>query len=206
MNNHSDSHRGRGRHRHRRRMFHTFENDGAKLGPRLSYLTMLMRRSDTTGPQGTHGRPGGLRGQGRVLHVLGIRSPMSQKELAYVLGIRSQSLAELVGKLEAADLVSRRPDPKDGRTHLVELTDAGRSSVETQGKNAPVNPFETLSDEESEQLALILDKAIDHMESSLPGGPDPRMLRFKEMTFAPSAFEQPTDQPDSGPHPNRPAM
>jgi DNA-binding MarR family transcriptional regulator len=39
--------------------------------------------------------------------------------------MRPQSMAQNVRDLEAAGLVSRRPDPDDGRRVLVELTPAG---------------------------------------------------------------------------------
>jgi len=40
--------------------------------------------------------------------------------------MRPQSMAQTVHDLEAAALVSRRPDPDDRRRQLVELTRAGR--------------------------------------------------------------------------------
>ncbi len=39
--------------------------------------------------------------------------------------MRPQSMAEIVHDLEAEGLVSRRPDPTDGRRVVIELTDAG---------------------------------------------------------------------------------
>jgi DNA-binding MarR family transcriptional regulator len=43
--------------------------------------------------------------------------------------MRPQSMAQTVRDLEAAGLVSRRPDPDDGRRALVELTALGRERV-----------------------------------------------------------------------------
>jgi DNA-binding MarR family transcriptional regulator len=39
-------------------------------------------------------------------------------------------MAQTVGELEADGLVKRRPDPDDGRRALVELTPAGRGTLE----------------------------------------------------------------------------
>lgn len=192
MYNHSEmGHRGRRRRRHRGSQ--VFQNDEFGLSPRLSYLTMLMRRSDAGRGHGRGSHAGGFRGQGRALHVLGMRSPISQKELAYVLGIRSQSLAELITKLEAAGMVTRGPDPDDRRTHLLELTAAGREAVEAQKQEVQVDPFETLSDEEKTELGRLLDRVIAQMEESLPGGPDPRMQRFKELAFQTGPLDEASD-------------
>jgi DNA-binding MarR family transcriptional regulator len=43
--------------------------------------------------------------------------------------VRPQSMAATVASLEAAGLVSRRPDPADGRRVVLEMTDAGRAAI-----------------------------------------------------------------------------
>lgn len=50
---------------------------------------------------------GGSHGRGRVMRLLSLHVPISQKELAYLFGIRSQSLAEHIAKLEELGLVER---------------------------------------------------------------------------------------------------
>jgi DNA-binding MarR family transcriptional regulator len=45
--------------------------------------------------------------------------------------MRPQSMAQTVHDLETAGLVSRRPDPDDGRRAIVELTAAGLEALET---------------------------------------------------------------------------
>jgi len=50
----------------------------------------------------------------------------SVSELAAAERMRQQSMAQTVRDLEADGLVSRRPDPDDGRRAFVELTAAGR--------------------------------------------------------------------------------
>lgn len=49
------------------------------------------------------------RGQGRVLTVLQNTDNISTKDLAYVMGIRQQSLNELLKKLEKKGYVVRKP-------------------------------------------------------------------------------------------------
>jgi DNA-binding MarR family transcriptional regulator len=64
-------------------------------------------------------------GQLAVLGRLDREGPASTSDLAAAERMRPQSMAQTVRELEAAGLVSRRPDPHDGRRLLVELTAAG---------------------------------------------------------------------------------
>jgi DNA-binding MarR family transcriptional regulator len=66
---------------------------------------------------------------GSVLGRLDRDGPQSVSDLAHAERIRPQSMAQTVGDLEQAGLVSRRPDPDDGRRALVELTATGRETV-----------------------------------------------------------------------------
>jgi DNA-binding MarR family transcriptional regulator len=62
---------------------------------------------------------------GAVLGRLDREGPRSVSELATAERVRPQSMAQTVGELEADGLVTRRPDPGDGRRALVELTAEG---------------------------------------------------------------------------------
>src|SRR4029079_1919132 len=64
-------------------------------------------------------------GQMAVLGRLDREGPASTSALAAAERMRPQSMAQTVRDLESAGLVSRRPDPDDGRRALVELTPAG---------------------------------------------------------------------------------
>jgi DNA-binding MarR family transcriptional regulator len=69
-----------------------------------------------------------------VMAVLGLlrrEGPSSVSDLAAVQRMRPQSMAQTVKELEASGLVTRRPDPADGRRAFVELTEAGRDAVDT---------------------------------------------------------------------------
>ena len=68
-----------------------------------------------------------------VLTVLGRLErggPASISELAAAERMRPQSMAQTVHELETAGLVSRRPDPQDGRRAFVELTATGMAKLE----------------------------------------------------------------------------
>ncbi len=63
---------------------------------------------------------------GTVLGRLDREGAQSVSDLAAAERVRPQSMAQTVGDLEAAGLVSREPDPRDGRRALVDLTAEGR--------------------------------------------------------------------------------
>ena len=50
----------------------------------------------------------------------------SASVLAVAEGVRPQSMAAILGALDAAGLIERRPDPQDGRRQLITLSAAGR--------------------------------------------------------------------------------
>lgn len=68
--------------------------------------------------------------QGAVLGRLDREGTRSTSDLATAERVRPQSMAQIVSELEADGLVSRRPDPADGRRALLELTDQGRLTLE----------------------------------------------------------------------------
>jgi DNA-binding MarR family transcriptional regulator len=65
-----------------------------------------------------------------VLGRLDREGPGSVSDLAQVLRVRPQSMAQTVGDLEAEGMVERNPDPDDRRRALVSLTDAGQARIE----------------------------------------------------------------------------
>jgi DNA-binding MarR family transcriptional regulator len=67
-----------------------------------------------------------------VLHSLSRGGPMRLTDLLVTEQIRQPALTSLVAKLEAAGLVSRRPDPGDGRAALLSLTTAGEMVVQSR--------------------------------------------------------------------------
>lgn len=143
--------------------------DSADLTERLTRLAMMLRRVDMAGHGGR--TFGGMRaGQGRVLHILTLQSPMPQKELAYMLGVRPQSLSEVIGKLEASGLVERRRDDTDRRTFIVDITEEGRSAASEIPESD--DPFDVLSEDEQAQFADMLDRVSAAVLEKLPERPE----------------------------------
>jgi DNA-binding MarR family transcriptional regulator len=62
-----------------------------------------------------------------VLARLGKGEANTASALAGAEGVRPQSMATTLAALEDAGLISRSPDPTDGRRQVVALTDAGQS-------------------------------------------------------------------------------
>ncbi len=159
----------------------------ANIMGRLFYLTVLLRVTDARlrhGGPGRGRRSGVLEGQGRVLRLLDLHSPITQKELAYLLGIRSQSLGELLTKLEEVEYIQRTPNPEDKRTAIVAITDQGRSAVGKQAELLDDDPTFGLEPDDLQQFSTLLDKVIVNIEESFPGGVDRRLQKMRAMWSA----------------------
>lgn len=68
--------------------------------------------------------------QASVLGRLDREGTTSIGSLAVAEKVRPQSMAQTVADLQEAGLVSRRPDPADGRRTLIELTEEGRRTLQ----------------------------------------------------------------------------
>ncbi|MEV4421073.1 MarR family transcriptional regulator [Patulibacter sp. NPDC049589] len=96
--------------------------------------------------------------------------PLSPSELASREGIRRPSATRLVARLEEEGLVGREPDPEDGRSFRVSLTDAGVEHIRDvrSRKDAFLSRrLEELSDEDR----ATLDRASDLLEQLLEDPP-----------------------------------
>jgi DNA-binding MarR family transcriptional regulator len=66
-----------------------------------------------------------------ALATIAREGPLTLGALAASEQVAPPTITRVVGKLEAAGLVHRRPDPRDGRVSRVELSAAGRLQLET---------------------------------------------------------------------------
>ena len=69
------------------------------------------------------------RAQARVVHLLA-DGPLRMAAIAERLAVVPRTVTDLVDGVEAAGLVTRRPDPGDRRSTLVALTPAGRQLLD----------------------------------------------------------------------------
>jgi DNA-binding MarR family transcriptional regulator len=64
-----------------------------------------------------------------VLANLGMTEGITQQELADKLLVTKGNVVGLLDRMESADLVERRPDPRDRRANRVYLTPRGRAAL-----------------------------------------------------------------------------
>ena len=125
---------------------------------KLSTLQWLMKRwqMSSQAEAGPFADP--TRGQGRILAMLKIQPEIATKDLSYLLGIRQQSLNELLNKLEKSGYVERRPSETDRRVMVVHLTAKGKTVQQ------PTSDYEELlgclSQAELQQFGDYLDRII----------------------------------------------
>jgi DNA-binding MarR family transcriptional regulator len=80
-----------------------------------------------------------------VLARLGGPQPLSQQEVAALLGVDRTTMVGLVDALERKGLVARRPHPDDRRKNAVELTGEGRRTLAEGGAAADAAQAEFLA-------------------------------------------------------------
>lgn len=141
-------------------------------------------------------------GQGRVLSLLRIQPEISQKELAYLLDMRPQSLGELLGKLEKNGLITRTLSETDRRVMIVKLTPEGEKAAEPAETNVWDDIFSCLDEDEKEQMSTYLKRLIEALEKKTDGcGDDPRRQGFfgRFGGFHRSSENQPFEDDFDGP-------
>ncbi len=110
-----------------------------------------------------HRRQGHKISQERILTILLRHGPMTQRELMNILNIRSASLSEILGKIEADGYITRARSITDRRNVDIVLTSRGQEAAEAQRRafHESIPPlFAHLSDLEKEQLSTLLEQLL----------------------------------------------
>jgi DNA-binding MarR family transcriptional regulator len=97
---------------------------------------------------------------GAVLGRLDREGVRSTSDLAAAERVRPQSMAQTVTELESDGLISRRPDPADGRRALLELTDRGRQTLEADRRQRVGWLIGAIAENFSEQEQQALAQAV----------------------------------------------
>ena len=97
---------------------------------------------------------------GAVLGRLDREGPRSVSALASGERVRPQSMAQTVADLEADGLVTRSPDPSDGRRALVELTEEGLAALEADRRRRDGWLAEAIAEQFSAHEQDVLDEAV----------------------------------------------
>lgn len=122
-------------------------SDDVEYQRRLGYLLkhaqlrMYGLHSAALAPHGLDGR------LLAVLMMLAGNEPASQQEIAQRVGVDRTTMVSFVDTLSDKGLVTRRPSEEDRRKNVVELTDAGRTTLRAATK---------ASDEAERQFLAVL--------------------------------------------------
>jgi DNA-binding MarR family transcriptional regulator len=95
-------------------------------------MLLLVRRSNLPRTHEFFARRAGValeRGAIIVLARLDEFGPVRPSELARLLGVEPSTATRHVQELHRRHLVDKRPDPTDGRSCVVEMTDEGRATL-----------------------------------------------------------------------------
>jgi DNA-binding MarR family transcriptional regulator len=107
-------------------------------------------------------------GQEVLLLVLADAGPTTPGRLAASMSIEPPTVTKMVTRLEAAGLVRRDPDPVDGRSSLVSLTDEARhrlAGVDEAWATLAEETLAGLGEDDRLRLVELLEKAA----TGLPG-------------------------------------
>lgn len=106
---------------------------------------------------------------GAVLGRLDREGSRSVSDLAAAERVRPQSMAQTVGELESAGLVSRQPDPSDGRRASVELTPEGRTVLAADRRQREGWLAQAISDGFSQREQETLVEAVTLLRRLVEG-------------------------------------
>lgn len=102
----------------------------------------------------------------RVMAVLGDSGPMTQRQLTAFTLMDKVAVNRACKELEERGLASREPNAKDGRSHLLELTEAGR---EMHGEIMPLalemerRLFSNFTEKEVETFRSLLERVKEEV-------------------------------------------
>lgn len=95
---------------------------------------------------------------------------MSVSELSRALHVTSPFVTQQLNSMQEKGLIHRNKDPLDGRIVRIVLTDKGRVAVEEVEKNFRkllIGLAEHLGEEDTLQLAKLLNKSKDYMDARI---------------------------------------
>lgn len=114
------------------------------------------------------------RGQGRVLALLKMTPEISQKDLTFVLGMRPQSVGELLQKMEDKEWITRETSEDDRRVMIVRLTEAGQEAANKMEEKPALDEelFAPFSEEEKAEFARLINKLLEELTTKMEEDPE----------------------------------
>lgn len=125
-----------------------------------------------------HHRCGHKNGQNRILRMLYVarerdgRESLTQLELQNMLGIRSGSISEILGKMESAGMIKRMRMEEDRRKICLAITDHGKELFLQERRRRHDQDMELLSflsQEEQKELLELLNKLLEGWKQEMDG-------------------------------------
>ena len=113
----------------------------------------------------------GRAGQRRLISILLEKDGIPQRELQDIVVVRSGSLSEVLGKLEASGLIERRESAEDRRRVCIYLTKEGRHLARETVNIRTVaidEVFSCLTDVEKQQLGALVTRLNARFEEIRP--------------------------------------
>jgi DNA-binding MarR family transcriptional regulator len=101
-----------------------------------------------------------------ALRMLEAMGPVSTKALARALNLDASTVTRQISALENAGFVERRPDPSDGRSSTIVLTDEGHGTM-TGVEQERRQVMEALVSEWTESDKQMLGRALSRLNISL---------------------------------------
>lgn len=97
--------------------------------------------------------------------------PVRVKDLSSHLGITGPAITSAVDRLERSGHLVRRPNPDDGRSRLIELTDASRHEYHAAMDSTNEHLHELMSsfsDRDKARFVRIIDRVITALDGGVP--------------------------------------
>ncbi|MEU5993065.1 MarR family transcriptional regulator [Spirillospora sp. NPDC047418] len=151
--------------------------DPSEKRPRMSLLLRLLHREYTAGIETALAEAGfgDIRSGDAKVFPFVPPEGITVRDLAVRAGVRKQTMAQSVDQLERDGYLERRPNPRDGRSRLVMLTERGRD-VQPQaagaGRRIEERWTELTSPEEFETLRTLLHRLLDRIGEADPDAAD----------------------------------
>ena len=151
--------------------------DPSAQRPRLALLLRLLHREYGLGIETSLAEAGfgDLRSGDAKVFPFVPPEGIQVRDLAVRAGVRKQTMAQTVDQLERAGYLERRPNPRDGRSRLVMLTERGRAVqplAAGAGDRIEERWAELTSPEEFETLRGLLHRLLDQIGKADPHAAD----------------------------------